>query len=66
MTSQGKVPGRFKGFWLINEGTFADALFTLFKPVLSKKFQERVSLTTLTGCSQPGDKGTNEVEGLCD
>ena len=48
MTSQGKVPGRFKGFWLINEGTFADALFTLFKPVLSKKFQERVRIMTLT------------------
>ena len=49
MTSQGKLPGRFKGFWLINEGTFADALFTLFKPFLSKKFQERVRLMTLAG-----------------
>ena len=43
------MPGRFKGFWLINEGTFADALFALAKPFMSKKLLERVRLITLTG-----------------
>ena len=49
MTSQGKMPGRFKGFWLINEGAFADALFALAKPFMSKKLLERVRLMTCTG-----------------
>ena len=63
MTSQGKVPGRFKDFWLINEGTFADAMFTLFKPFMTKKMLDRVrgtghAVAVTRGC---GRVGSNEV-----
>ena len=40
---QGTTPARFKGFYNYNCGPIFDALFMLFKPLLSKKMQDRVS-----------------------
>ena len=41
------MPGRFKAFHYYNVGAVFDALMALFKPMLSKKMQDRVRLRTL-------------------
>jgi len=36
------MPGRFKSFHYYNAGAIFDAIMTMFRPMLSKKMQERV------------------------
>jgi len=39
------MPGRFKSFDYYNAGGIFDALMAIFKPMLSKKMRERVSIS---------------------
>jgi len=38
------MPGRYKGFNYYNAGAVFDALMVIFRPMLTKKMQERVRL----------------------
>jgi len=37
------MPGRFKAFHYYNAGALFEALMTVFKPMITKKMQDRVS-----------------------
>lgn len=43
---QGNTPYRFKGSMLYNIGPIFETIFALLKPVISKKFQERIKVIT--------------------
>jgi len=45
MLLQKAMPGRFKAMHYYNAGAIFDALMVIFKPMMSKKMQDRVRLT---------------------